>query len=167
MATYALFFSVRTSFQKFHSFIDRCVYDHSFCVREIWAKFARWLEKCIRNIEPNAMTLKGQKLRVPHFLLVFLCLCPTISKLLLQWVIENTLVYSAKEKKSQNIIRWRSYFSHTNVTRWRLRNAMMHFYRLSLSYLFSTSAALCQPLTYYVLNISMKGVDIVELHSAS
>ena len=38
---HVLFFSVRKSFEKFHSFIDRCVYSHSLCLREIWAKFAR------------------------------------------------------------------------------------------------------------------------------
>ena len=41
------------------------------------------------------------------------------------------------------------------------------FLSVDFALFFSTFVAVCQPITYYVLNISVKGVDIVELHGAS
>ena len=53
---------------------------------------------------------KDKNLRVLHFLLVFLRIYSTVAKLFCQRVIENTLVYSTKEKKSLKIFLWRVIF---------------------------------------------------------
>ena len=63
------------------------------------------------------MTLKGQKIEGASLFACFLCLCPTIAKLLLQWVIDNTLVYSTNEKNLGTSFYEGRCFSYINVTR--------------------------------------------------
>ena len=110
LTKYVLFFSVRKSFQKFHSLIGRCVYSHSICLCEIWATLAIRLEKYIENIEPNPMTPKGQKVEDASlfacFSLPMSFYCET------SLAVGNRQHFSVfnKRKKSRNIIRWRWIF---------------------------------------------------------